>query len=442
MKRIIYTAATCLLAVSCATAPSGDEATDDFSEPLNGILSTGGNLTKKSYVDTNEANREADTTAYYNAVRTGSNGTSGGTIASSLGTLSAFSSFYGFGSGPQAFYYNRGDLGIGREMHCVDQINTANQQIACYVKNFSAGDNDSEFRFGQSSNVAFANLNAGNAFATVAMVYRNLAPAKDKVFFVVYGPTGVLTNVAALDRHGFNFAKGLPDNHGNFGTPGLNGNFNNHIPSNCVSCHGGQAYDHTTHSETGALFLPFDLDQFEYENVSGRTRADQLVAFQHLNEIVRKVAALSGSPGASSLKAQLDGWYSNTPGSNAKTEVFENPFNPAFVPAGWSTASSVYSSVVRGSCRNCHMVQGTFPFDTSAQFLSVANASAVDLCAYRMPHALQSVRLFWQSTEPDALKAFYNANGQSGAASSLGNCGPGDVATLDPQHIMASSVLF
>jgi hypothetical protein len=263
------------------------------------------------------------------------------------------------------------------------------------------------------------------------------------VFFVVYNAAGNLQNAAALDRVGLLFANAFVpggSNPPNLGTPGVN--FNNHIPSNCVSCHGGQPYDATGHTETGSLFLPFDLDQFDYSSVPGQSRNDQLTAFKHLNEMVWKVAARSGSDSNGSVKNQLDGWYHNAAlhQSDNRSEVFENNFDSTFVPAGWQSASSIYTSVVRPSCRNCHMANVIHPFDTEAQFTPLAGLVASDLCGYRMPHSLQSVRLFWQSGEPAALEAYWNqpAVGQSGAANQLHGCGPGNVATLDPPAILAS----
>jgi mono/diheme cytochrome c family protein len=427
-----------------------EDSTETTSLELNGVYTTGGNLTKKSFSQTNEELRKADTRAYYNRVRIGKDGQSGLNITTGLPTLSSFISFYGFGvASPRASYYNKGDLGIGRFMTCVDKINDVNdQQIACYVKNYAAG--NKEFTFGQSANIAFKNLNADNEFATVAMVYRNLMPAgvqEDRVFFVVYDANGNLQDFAALDRHGFHATLNKPDVNGVLATPGVT--YNNHIPSNCVACHGGNRYDAATHSQSGALFLPFDLDQFEYENVAGKRRADQLGAFRTLNEIVRKVGALSvlrnSNPAGQNIVNQLDGWYNNTHLTGVNTEIFENQFNSNFVPTGWdgsADARNVYRAVVRPTCRGCHMGIDGLAFNDETSFLNIAPVSVQDLCGYKMPHALQTLREFWQSSQPRALSDYLILKGQGAVAESLRNCGSRNVATLDPQKVMSSAALF
>jgi hypothetical protein len=332
-------------------------------------------------------------------------------------------------------------------MHCADRLDTTvggqlNGQIACYVKNFGAGDDFSEFTFGMSSSIAFANMAVDRPFATVAMVYRSLAGATNRVFFVVYDADGNLSDFAALDRYGVHFAV-----NGEPGTPGVN--FNNHIPSNCMNCHGGN-YAPGNHSVTGALFLPFDLDQFDYEDVAGRTRHDQEPAFKKLNEIARKVAALSGGRGGVSIRDQLDGWYANSVRQGARTEIFENEFDSTFVPAGWShsaEAHDVYTSVVRPFCRNCHMAFNDTYLDRSMTFSAEAESfrellpiSIIRLCDYRMPHALQTTREFWTSAAPLALDAYTRSVLGVGLESfqTARNCGQGTVVTLDP-HLIASS---
>jgi len=413
---------------------SQDDAVETTESALTTGQSKGAFLTFLTYSETDEQKRQDDTRKYYMQVHVGFDGVTGGTIASDLGTLSAFQTHYGFGPGDvSSFYYNRGDLGIGREMHCVDHSSKIfDMQIACYVKNFAAGDDGSEFTFGLSSNIAFKNLEAGNAFATVAMVFRGFAApgSKDRVFFAVYGPDGNLLPFAALDRHGINFAnafKSSPNPDPSFGVPGVT--FNNHVPSNCVSCHGGQRYDQMTNSQKDALFLPFDLDQFDYENTAGRTRDLLASAFQVQNQMVRKVADFSQNAGGTAIKTQLDGWYRN------------GTFDSTFVPAGWSanqTAINVYRSVVRRSCRTCHISNAKgVTFDDESTFQQTAVATAGYLCGYQMPHSLQSLRQFWLSTAPADLESYFRAVGQTAAADQLHGCGPGDVATLDPPLVQA-----
>jgi hypothetical protein len=479
MKRITHAVAACSLALGCSGLQTDEtESVGSIDEALNGTLSQRGNLTRKTFAETSEALRQLDTynpdsavNSYYETVRIGSNGT-GASISdgvNGISTLNRFKTVYGFtASDPKAFYYNRGDLGIGREMHCADRLQVAGQeQIACYVSNFAAGPDNTEFTFGLSANIAFDNMNkpTPNSFATVAMVFRKNA-STNKVFFVVYDQNGNLSPFAALDRHGLNYAlafkNGTPGPE--FGVPGET--FNNHIPSNCIACHGGDNYVRSTHVQNNSLFLPFDLDQFEYQNAPNRTRAQQTPAFKTLNEIVRKVAALSvaAAPGPQmgvAIKKQLDGWYGNMPAnlgdlptSADNTERFEGEFNPDFVPAikdpqvpdsqgggRWNasaTSIAAYRDVVRRSCRGCH-VSSTISFNTEKQFRDFAFSAATDLCSYQMPHALQTLREFWQSGAPAALESYYRNVGQIDAANKLHACSPGTVATLDPDKIGAAA---
>ena len=451
MKRILYGMAILSMASGCADLGEG-ESTDGQEAALD--VQGAFNLTRKvgTLHDTNEAARQVDTGQYYDTVRVTPNGVSGGTINSQLPTLASFISNYGFaGHEVTASYYNRGDLGIGREMHCVDNLTVQNNgQIACYVTNFAAGDDKSEFTFGFSSSIAFSNIALGHSFATVGMVYRDLAPAPNKVFFVVYGADGALLRAAALDRVGVLFANAF-DGVSNpdpavFGTPGQN--FNNHIPSNCVSCHGGQPYDAVNHLQTGSLFLPFDLDRLE-----SPPGVDQTLAFKHLNEMVWRVAARSGSDVSNTLpdpvddkspdrttsqpvRTQLNAWYGNTIlQTDPRSEVFENDFRSGAGPSNWS---GIYASVIGPSCRGCHMSNMIHPFEQEADFLKLGGLPASDICSHQMPHSLQTMRLFWQSAQPAALASYLGVKDLNDLAHNPNGCGPGNVVTLDPHEIVGA----
>jgi hypothetical protein len=444
MRREIF-AALFLSFVGCSNSDVGiGESLGETGEALNGALSARGFLVKTSTVSSpDEATRQLDTKNYYLSPRTGtaSNG-SGSTIWSALPTLTAFRNLYfGWGSEVRARYYNRGDLGLGRDMHCVDR-SAFDGQIACYVTNFAAGPDGTEFTFGLSENIAFQNMNQGHLVATVAMVYREYATWGDKILFMVYDQNGNLTNAAPLDRHGLNFATEFKNNPNPnptvFGTPGKE--FNNHIPSNCLNCHGGK-YVPNTHSVTGAVFLPFDLDQFQYQDVAGQRLADQLTAFRSLNQMARKVAFRSAGYTATAVTTQIDGWY-----GNVNSEILSGNFNAGYVPAGWASAPDFYYSVVRRSCRGCHMTLpkldannqlNALRFESSNDFNAYAAASAGALRNHFMPHALQSQREFWLSSQPAKLANYLNSV-DSAAATLFQSASPLDVVTLDPPAIMAA----
>ena len=71
-------------------------------------------------------------------------------------------------------------------------------------------------------------------------------------------------------------------------------------------------------------------------------------------------------------------------------------------------------------------------FETESQFFANADAAVSDICGFAMPHALQTVRQFWQSSQPTALAQYLSAKGRPDLATQLQACGPRNVVTLDP----------
>ncbi len=430
-----------LLSLAACSVGDTDETLGDSTEALNGALSSEGFLVMpaRNFASSEEVLRRADTRAYYSGPRTRLALTGSGPSLSSLGTLQNFKDRYGLnaGSGTAVSYYNKGDLGLGRDMHCREGFPTSGE-TACYVSNYAAGSD--EFTFGLSADIAFDNLANKPPVATVAMVFRDptliVASDRDSVIFAVYDGAGALTDTAALDRHGigfqaaYNLAPGT--NPPGLGTPGTN--FNNHYPSNCLNCHGGV---YAGGSVSAAVFLPFDLDQFQFPALAPPSAAQQ-TSFRALNQMVRKVAS---SLSSTSLVTQIDGWYDNS------TPLAGN-FNSGYVPTAWKNTAghsdneSVYFNVVRRSCRGCHLTipNATLHFDTPTDFLNQARLGDF-LLNNKMPHALQTQREFWQSNQPVLLENFLVNNGKSAVANQLHSAGPGQIVTLDPPQI-ASAALF
>ena len=435
MKRI-FPATLVIALAACSPEDDQSESLGETSEALNGDLSSQGFLTRKSngILPLNEPARRADTDSYYDTVGTDRFGGSAPSIRSSIGTLEDFQTRYEFTSGSEftASYYNRGDLGLGREMHCKV---TSESEAACYVTNFAAGSDGSEFTFGLSRDIAFDNMDAENAVATVAMVYRPLATG-NLVIFAVYDASGDLTNTAPLDRHGLNFFNAFAANGnsdpGTAGTPGVE--FNNHIPSNCLNCHGGTYSPGAAPQVANAYFLPFDLDQFEFQDVPGKTLDAQQDQFRNLNQLVRGVAGQGGITNHP-IYAQIQGWYGNT-----NLGSLSGNFRPEFVPDGWDDTSEdivAYRSVVRPSCRACHMASQSFPFNTAASFPAALASNLLE--SNSMPHALQTQREFWQSGQPVALETWFTQKGETEAANTLRAAGPKNIVTLDP-HLIATAI--
>jgi hypothetical protein len=192
-----------------------------------------------------------------------------------------------------------------------------------------------------------------------------------------------------------------------------------------LNCHGGSYTPGVSPKVVGAYFLPFDLDQFDYQDVAGQTRDAQLVQFRAQNQIVRHVAQSVSGSSTHPIVKQIDGWY------------LTGNFDSNFVPSGWDTDADrdVYRQVIRPSCRSCH-IASPFTFDGVADF-PIPTASQ-RLADHSMPHALQTQREFWQSGQPTTLENWFRAKGDTAAANLLHAAGPGSIVTLDPHLITAA----
>ena len=123
----------------------------------------------------------SETSRYCQSVGTDPQG-SGKSITSAFPTLESFKRRYFEAAasctnslqGPEytATYFNQGDLGLGREMHCVR--NECTGETACYVKNYGNPDGTPIF---DDVDKAAAAVQAHKPFATVAMVERGDMPA-------------------------------------------------------------------------------------------------------------------------------------------------------------------------------------------------------------------------------------------------------------------------
>jgi hypothetical protein len=349
--------------------PDGGALAEDLAACRTGlpdlaIVHAGGapeNVTR--FLDLEGLGNPTETAAYYAAI-------------DAPATLDDFRERFGFGEAQNgealAIYYNAGDLGIGREMHCRAFQTTG---VACYVSNYG--------EFGRPLAEALDDTVARrDSFATVAMVYRPPISAPDSVQFLVYGGNGALATSAPLDTHGDNPS----------------------IPQNCLNCHGAQSlYDPVTHRVIGgARFLPFDPGAFVFPDVAGLRRADQEESLRRLNVLVDRagptaatrelIAAMYGGPG--------------------KVDVANTRANEAAIPAGWAQTAAdraLYTHVIRPYCRACHVSQeplaarSPIDFASAASFRALAPQVATRICGphaasnQRMPNAEVPLRAFWQS---------------------------------------------
>lgn len=315
-------------------------------------------LSKKGWVD------PLETSLYYQTIHAPT-------------TLADFKRSFGFGAAgsdeASAIYYNDGDLGIGREMHCrsFDLIVPSSERgRACYVSNY--GVVNGVPNFGGDPQAALNDAVAHrNAFATVAMVYTPPITAPNSVKFMVYGSTGNLQNTAQLDQHGFNTS----------------------VPNNCMVCHAGSGqYDDSSHSVTGAYFLPFDVFSFKYSENPSFTFPAQADQLRRLNDHVNHASPTAG------IAQLIAGMYAPKLVSDPTATA-----NNTYVPPGWSTGrvpTKLYTSVVKPFCRTCHLSQTSgMDWTTYDGFTAFKNQIVDDVCeGHSMPQAEHTQDNMWRSS--------------------------------------------
>jgi hypothetical protein len=305
-----------------------------------------------------------------------------------------------------AKYYNAGDLGIGRDMHCWSP--TPAGGTACYVTNYGAS-----FVNNTPQDVALdAVISGTGAVATVAMEYVPTPGLPDPVrFFVFDGPTGQRLNKVQLDSE---FAKP--------------------VPGNCLHCHGGR-YDTTTHRVGGnglaaANFLQFDTCSFTFSTDTAWTLEAQEDTFRRLNQIV-----LDSDPNAGIVDL-IKGFYgipqSQTP---PITLPAGGTIDPEFVPAAWITGDpakdpalkDLYLDVVKPYCRTCHV---SLDQNAGSPSPSIVNAAAQnEACGTRaafnpMPHAEATLKRFWTGSGRAVLINALNDGTIGTTPLTPGSCSP------------------
>jgi len=332
------------------------------------------------YLDDKGRVTPSDTAAYYQAI-------------DAPATVAEFRARYVIDDRVDTTYYNVGDLGIGREMHCGTFPSGGGTGVGCYVANYGT--------FGgsraQALNAAIrGSQNGGSSgeFATVAMVYRPPVTAPNAVQFVVYGADETLVTEAVLDTHGDNAS----------------------IPNNCLNCHGSHGeFDAATRSVRNARFLPFDPAAFAFADVPGFRRSDQEDALRRLNALILRTEP---PPGIVEL---VQGMYAGTGGVAAAGAVADVDF----VPPGWASPGrrEAYREVVAPFCRSCHAsreVGGAsemYDFTDSVRFSSIAFGIAATVCGggtedvHRMPNAEAAQLAFWRSPARAYLGAMIDLRG-------------------------------
>ncbi len=329
-------------------------------------------------------------------------------------TFADFKSHHGFPANPNAAapgqtvaqYANSGDLGFGRDMHCLKNGN----DVACYVTNYGNGytsvppgggtdDQDDANAAGQRNTVG-----ASAEGATVAMEYSAIEndPSNERVVkFFVYKP-------------------GLPD-YGRSISANLDGRGERPVPQLCMVCHGGQipsqsggvpAFNTADQVKLDSRFIPFDYRLFTFPTVPGNLSiAQQDAEFKILNEEIVNSAppALASDP----IREVVTSLYNNGASSTQLHDA---------TPPGWVNGASAnapnqvtfYRKVIAPACRICHASQpfSQLQFNNSDKFLNLAQfnpgtiggaanrlmlgTAQLRVCGdYVMPHALRTHDIFW-----------------------------------------------
>lgn len=298
-----------------------------------------------------------------------------------------------------ASYYNRGDLGIGRDMHCRTYSKPTPPPIfsfftlACYVSNYGDGTHTfSQSDPGLAVKKATAGINDGHdPFATVAMevdwVDGLQGFGSQEVRFLAYDVHGTPQLTVKLD-----ISKGNTNSQA--------------VPGTCMVCHGGHGADglntKVSPSPDGKVlalegkFLPFDTAQFLYgDGTRSVPNAAEHEQFRQLNAQIRGLyATWSVHP----IKDLIDGWYGWCNGVNAPactSDPISHPFVPTgqckgdrngiYETCGWATGAppnaelkpgfnmpEFYQKVPAAYCRMCHIAAPEqFNVQSFAQWFSL-----------------------------------------------------------------------
>ena len=328
--------------------------------------------------------------------------------------LDAFKSHNGFDLDPNvpvagelvAQYANSGDLGFGRDMHC---LKNADDDVACYVVNYGNGyanvppgggtdDHDDADAAGQRATVG-----SSAEVATVAMEYSSIEgdASGDKVVkFYVYKKDF---------PNGGDYDRSISAN--------LDGRGERPVPQLCMICHGGlipsqaggiPAFNNADQVKLNSRFLPFDYSLFTFPgDPANLTKGDQDASIKALNEQI-----VTSAPPTAVVDDPIGEVVSGLYNSGA------SPSQVVFTVPGWVNGASAnaagqadfYEGVIGPSCRTCHIAQPfeQLQFNTSEKFLDLASSAVpannrlmlgtaqLRVCGdYVMPHALRTHDIFW-----------------------------------------------
>jgi hypothetical protein len=292
-------------------------------------------------------------------------------------------------------YYNKKELGLGRELGCAEfpdgtaQDGTALTGIACYVTNYGTAFRDVV----NSLPLAVEGAHPKN---TVCITYRPSLATGYQVQFYTYNADGQRREWAQLDTLG-----------------------PRPLPQVCMNCHGG-SYDSDRHLAKFARFLPLDPNVVVFADSGDASRASQ-------EERIRAINYLSvRSPLTPAQNVMLDQLY------GGKVAVAGTPSATEWAPPAWSDSDGhrqLFDKVLKPNCTTCHAAMQTGPTGSvlaiydlfGSPTLLDAGLPAVVCGGFAMPNA-QATRLnFW---EPGAAPIqFAGKSYASGAETLLASLG-------------------
>jgi hypothetical protein len=272
-------------------------------------------------------------------------------------------------------YYNRNELGLGRELGCSefpagrDKNGNPQTGIACYVTNYGHAFRDVR----NSLQLADGGSHSKN---TVCIAFLPNMDPEYQVQFFVYGPSGRRQDWAQLDTLG----------------PRAN-------PHVCMNCHGG-VYDEQRHLAKFARFLPLDPNVVSFGDETETpaiTRAVQEERIRRLNALALRTPITSGQRG---MLHELYNGQIQSPGAVSAL---------TWQPPGWRDTEEhkqLFDQVVKPYCITCHlaMEQGMDGsrlysygiFESADRFRQFP--SNVAICGnFSMPNAQTTMVNFWNT---------------------------------------------
>jgi hypothetical protein len=274
-------------------------------------------------------------------------------------------------------YYNKNELGLGRELGCglfddgKDAQGNQLTGIGCYVSNYGTMFRD----INNSLRLAAEGLHYKN---TVCITYRPSAAPGYEVQFYTYNGDNERREWAQLDTLG-----------------------PRPLPQVCMNCHGG-SYDNDKHLAKFARFLPMDPNVVVFPETPGTTRADQEERIRVINELSLR------SPLTPAQREMLDKLY------GGKIAVPGTVSAKSWFPLAWNDTDAhrdLFDQVIKPNCETCHLAMQTAPngAELSIYNLFKSPASLMDaglggvVCnSFTMPNS-QATRLNFWEVKPEPL---------------------------------------